>query len=165
MHLQTQQHGKLGIAEMTMKIIRSDGIRGLYNGISASLLRQVPVWKVTYLAFSYFVFNSSFVVFIIFIIPFLVTCISHLFRADAVSVLKHTVQIAAGLFMYQGKFASFLSKRYCLTNVTTQCLPYLRASNLSGSVRDKNCSPITLYDSKCLWNHYRHVLIGFFFQK
>ncbi|MCP9258050.1 Mitochondrial dicarboxylate carrier [Dirofilaria immitis] len=30
-HLQTQQHGKVGILEMTMKIIRSDGIRGLYN--------------------------------------------------------------------------------------------------------------------------------------
>uniref|UniRef100_A0A8R1XR06 Mitochondrial dicarboxylate carrier n=1 Tax=Onchocerca volvulus TaxID=6282 RepID=A0A8R1XR06_ONCVO len=40
-HLQTQQHGKVGILEMTMKIIRSDGIRGLYNGISASLLRQM----------------------------------------------------------------------------------------------------------------------------
>uniref|UniRef100_A0A1I7VYA0 Mitochondrial dicarboxylate carrier n=1 Tax=Loa loa TaxID=7209 RepID=A0A1I7VYA0_LOALO len=40
-HLQTQQHGQVGIFEMTMKIIRSDGIRGLYNGISASLLRQM----------------------------------------------------------------------------------------------------------------------------
>ncbi|VDN18557.1 unnamed protein product [Gongylonema pulchrum] len=35
------KHGKLGIVEMTMKIIRNDGIRGLYNGISASLLRQM----------------------------------------------------------------------------------------------------------------------------
>ncbi|KAL3998494.1 Mitochondrial dicarboxylate carrier [Acanthocheilonema viteae] len=40
-HLQTQQHGRVGIFEMTMKIIRNDGIRGLYNGISASLLRQM----------------------------------------------------------------------------------------------------------------------------
>uniref|UniRef100_A0A0R3RPW5 Mitochondrial dicarboxylate carrier n=1 Tax=Elaeophora elaphi TaxID=1147741 RepID=A0A0R3RPW5_9BILA len=40
-HLQTQQHGRVGIVEMTRTIIRSDGIRGLYNGISASLLRQM----------------------------------------------------------------------------------------------------------------------------
>uniref|UniRef100_A0A915Q634 Mitochondrial dicarboxylate carrier n=1 Tax=Setaria digitata TaxID=48799 RepID=A0A915Q634_9BILA len=51
-HLQTQQHGQLGIVDMTMKIVRSDGIRGLYNGISASLLRQdadvLHVFQMTY---------------------------------------------------------------------------------------------------------------------
>lgn len=40
-HLQTQQRSQVGIFEMTMQVIRNDGVRGLYNGISASLLRQV----------------------------------------------------------------------------------------------------------------------------
>lgn len=40
-HLQTQQGGKLTLGQMIVKIYRSDGIRGFYNGISASLLRQL----------------------------------------------------------------------------------------------------------------------------
>lgn len=39
--LQTQQDGKLSAVQLTGKIIRERGILSLYNGISASLLRQV----------------------------------------------------------------------------------------------------------------------------
>lgn len=40
-HLQTQQEGKSSIIRMTMHIIRQQGILALYNGLSASLLRQL----------------------------------------------------------------------------------------------------------------------------
>jgi len=40
-HLQTQQEGKLGLGSLAVKIYKSDGILGLYNGLSASLLRQL----------------------------------------------------------------------------------------------------------------------------
>ncbi|XP_065155245.1 mitochondrial dicarboxylate carrier [Atheta coriaria] len=40
-HLQTQQTGKLGILQTTMQVVRRDGFFALYNGISASLLRQL----------------------------------------------------------------------------------------------------------------------------
>ncbi|ESO05963.1 hypothetical protein HELRODRAFT_184909 [Helobdella robusta] len=40
-HLQTQQKGKVGLLEMGVKVVRSDGIFGLYNGLTASLLRQL----------------------------------------------------------------------------------------------------------------------------
>ncbi|XP_035214347.1 mitochondrial dicarboxylate carrier-like [Stegodyphus dumicola] len=40
-HLQTQQEGKLGIIKNTTNIIRHQGILALYNGLSASLLRQL----------------------------------------------------------------------------------------------------------------------------
>jgi dicarboxylate transporter 10 len=40
-HLQTQQTGKISIQQMAGKIYASDGIRGFYNGLSASLLRQL----------------------------------------------------------------------------------------------------------------------------
>lgn len=39
--LQTQQEGKLSILQLTGKIIRTQGIFALYNGLSASLLRQL----------------------------------------------------------------------------------------------------------------------------
>lgn len=39
--LQTQQEGKLSVFQLTGKIIRQQGIFGLYNGLSASLLRQL----------------------------------------------------------------------------------------------------------------------------
>lgn len=39
--LQTQQEGKLSIFQLTGKIIRQQGVFALYNGISASLLRQM----------------------------------------------------------------------------------------------------------------------------
>ncbi|GAB0087442.1 mitochondrial dicarboxylate carrier [Sergentomyia squamirostris] len=39
--LQTQQEGKLSIVQLTGKVIRDQGIFALYNGISASLLRQL----------------------------------------------------------------------------------------------------------------------------
>lgn len=39
--LQTQQEGKLSILQLTGKIIRQQGIFALYNGLSASLLRQL----------------------------------------------------------------------------------------------------------------------------
>jgi len=40
-HLQTQQEGKLSLVGMTLNIIRKQGILALYNGLSASLLRQL----------------------------------------------------------------------------------------------------------------------------
>ncbi|XP_050470298.1 mitochondrial dicarboxylate carrier isoform X2 [Bombus huntii] len=40
-HLQTQQEGKLSIARLTTSIIQNQGILALYNGLSASLLRQL----------------------------------------------------------------------------------------------------------------------------
>lgn len=40
-HLQTQQEGKLSIGRLTTSIIRNQGILALYNGLSASLLRQL----------------------------------------------------------------------------------------------------------------------------
>ena len=41
MHLQTQQQAKIGLIKMGIKVLKSDGIFGLYNGLTASLLRQV----------------------------------------------------------------------------------------------------------------------------
>lgn len=40
-HLQTQQEGKVSIAKMTGNIIRKDGFFALYNGLSASMMRQL----------------------------------------------------------------------------------------------------------------------------
>ena len=40
-HLQTQQKGKIGLIKMGIKVLKTDGIFGLYNGLTASLLRQV----------------------------------------------------------------------------------------------------------------------------
>lgn len=40
-HLQTQQHGKIGLVSMGVKVFKTDGILGLYNGLSASILRQL----------------------------------------------------------------------------------------------------------------------------
>lgn len=40
-HLQTQQEGKLNIISMTLNIIKKQGVLALYNGLSASLLRQM----------------------------------------------------------------------------------------------------------------------------
>uniref|UniRef100_A0A914Y9H8 Mitochondrial dicarboxylate carrier n=1 Tax=Panagrolaimus superbus TaxID=310955 RepID=A0A914Y9H8_9BILA len=40
-HLQTQQTGKITMPQMARKIFASDGILGFYNGLSASLLRQL----------------------------------------------------------------------------------------------------------------------------
>lgn len=39
--LQTQQEGKLSLGQLTIKVIRQQGVLALYNGISASLLRQL----------------------------------------------------------------------------------------------------------------------------
>jgi len=39
-HMQTQQ-GKLGLFSMAKKLFKSDGVFGFYNGLSASVLRQV----------------------------------------------------------------------------------------------------------------------------
>ncbi|CAG0920155.1 unnamed protein product [Notodromas monacha] len=40
-HLQTQQTGKLSLVGMTVKIVKHQGVLALYNGLSASLLRQL----------------------------------------------------------------------------------------------------------------------------
>ena len=43
MHLQTQQEVKLRMTGMALQVVRSDGILALYNALSASLCRQVPL--------------------------------------------------------------------------------------------------------------------------
>ncbi|KAI0223693.1 Mitochondrial dicarboxylate carrier [Lamellibrachia satsuma] len=40
-HLQTQQSGKVGLLRMGITVVKTDGILGLYNGLSASILRQL----------------------------------------------------------------------------------------------------------------------------
>ncbi|KAI1716070.1 mitochondrial carrier protein [Ditylenchus destructor] len=40
-HLQTQQTGKLGLPQMAVRIWATDGFFGFYNGLSASLMRQL----------------------------------------------------------------------------------------------------------------------------
>ena len=40
-HLQTQQEGKISIVRLTTSIVQNQGILALYNGLSASLLRQL----------------------------------------------------------------------------------------------------------------------------
>lgn len=40
-HQQTQQHGKIGLVSMGVKVVKNDGIFGLYNGLTASVLRQL----------------------------------------------------------------------------------------------------------------------------
>lgn len=39
--LQTQQEGKLSVLQLTGKVIKQQGVLALYNGLSASLLRQL----------------------------------------------------------------------------------------------------------------------------
>ena len=39
--LQTQTEGKIGLASQAVKVVRSDGVLALYNGLSASLVRQL----------------------------------------------------------------------------------------------------------------------------
>lgn len=40
-HLQTQQGGQISLGQMAVKLYRSDGFFAFYNGLSASLLRQL----------------------------------------------------------------------------------------------------------------------------
>ncbi|KAK6187193.1 hypothetical protein SNE40_005272 [Patella caerulea] len=40
-HLQTQQSEKIGLLKMGVRVVKSDGIFGLYNGLTASILRQL----------------------------------------------------------------------------------------------------------------------------
>lgn len=40
-HLQTQQTGKISLLQMGVKVVKVDGVFGLYNGLTASLLRQL----------------------------------------------------------------------------------------------------------------------------
>lgn len=40
-HLQTQQQRQLGMFGMGIRVIKQDGVLALYNGISASILRQL----------------------------------------------------------------------------------------------------------------------------
>ena len=39
--LQTQTEGKIGLASQAVKVVRNDGVLALYNGLSASLVRQL----------------------------------------------------------------------------------------------------------------------------
>ncbi|XP_035775705.1 mitochondrial dicarboxylate carrier-like isoform X2 [Anopheles albimanus] len=39
--LQTQQEGKISLLQLTGKVVRTQGVLALYNGLSASLLRQL----------------------------------------------------------------------------------------------------------------------------
>lgn len=45
MHLQTQQKVEMGAFSMGVKVVRNEGALGLYNGLSASVLRQVRLMK------------------------------------------------------------------------------------------------------------------------
>ncbi|XP_005092470.1 mitochondrial dicarboxylate carrier isoform X2 [Aplysia californica] len=40
-HLQTQQGGKIGLLQMGVRVVKNNGILGLYNGLSASVCRQL----------------------------------------------------------------------------------------------------------------------------
>lgn len=40
-HLQTQQEVKMRMMGMALRVVRTDGVLALYNGLSASLCRQV----------------------------------------------------------------------------------------------------------------------------
>jgi dicarboxylate transporter 10 len=40
-HLQTQQDSKMGVLQQTAKIVKGEGVLALYNGLSASLVRQL----------------------------------------------------------------------------------------------------------------------------
>ena len=40
-HLQTQQRVERGLLGMAVHVVRSGGVSSLYNGLSASILRQV----------------------------------------------------------------------------------------------------------------------------
>lgn len=40
-HLQTQQGGNLNLVGMGAKVVKNDGVVALYNGLTASVLRQV----------------------------------------------------------------------------------------------------------------------------
>jgi len=40
-HLQTQQGGKIGVVSQTVSIVKNEGVLALYNGLSASLVRQL----------------------------------------------------------------------------------------------------------------------------
>ena len=42
-HLQTQQEVKMRMVGMAMHVVKNDGVLALYNGLSASLCRQVSV--------------------------------------------------------------------------------------------------------------------------
>ncbi|XP_046568811.1 LOW QUALITY PROTEIN: mitochondrial dicarboxylate carrier-like [Haliotis rubra] len=40
-HRQTQQKERIGLVKMAVRVVKSDGVFGLYNGLSASVLRQL----------------------------------------------------------------------------------------------------------------------------
>ncbi|BFZ03041.1 hypothetical protein BsWGS_06080 [Bradybaena similaris] len=40
-HLQTQQGGNVSILSMAVRVVKNDGVLGLYNGLSASICRQL----------------------------------------------------------------------------------------------------------------------------
>lgn len=50
-HLQTQQEHKLSISKLTINIIKKQGVTALYNGLSASLLRQLTYSTVRFGAY------------------------------------------------------------------------------------------------------------------
>ncbi|KZC07333.1 PREDICTED: mitochondrial dicarboxylate carrier [Dufourea novaeangliae] len=50
-HLQTQQEGKISVIRLTTSIIQKHGILALYNGLSASLLRQLTYSTVRFGAY------------------------------------------------------------------------------------------------------------------
>lgn len=43
-HLQTQQKATEGLVSMGIKVFKNEGFLGLYNGVSASILRQVRMF-------------------------------------------------------------------------------------------------------------------------
>lgn len=57
-HLQTQQVASMGGSQMAVHIVRSQGLLALYNGLSASLLRQITYSTTRFAIYEVrFVFN------------------------------------------------------------------------------------------------------------
>ena len=52
-HLQTQSDKRIGLYQMGKRVVVNDGVRSLYNGISASLLRQVLIVAAVFLDIYY----------------------------------------------------------------------------------------------------------------
>ncbi|XP_076288709.1 dicarboxylate carrier 1 isoform X6 [Lasioglossum baleicum] len=58
-HLQTQQEGKVSVIRLTTSIIQKQGVLALYNGLSASLLRQLTYSTMRFGAYEVFLVHRE----------------------------------------------------------------------------------------------------------